>query len=75
MANFEMTQEQLDKIIVACKPVSMIMLQCGTPRNPQENANLAWKSLGEELGFDHMTVRPSKKGQRFFSAQKKDLLS
>ena len=73
MKNFEMTQEQLDKIIKACKPVPMIMLQCGTPRSTQENANDAWKSLGEELGFDPMTVKPNGKGERFFSAQEKDI--
>ena len=68
MANFEMTQEQLDTIMNACKPVPMIMLQCGEPSSPQENANAAWASLGRELGFDHMTVSPNGKGDRFFSA-------
>ena len=40
-----------------------------TPSSPQENANNAWARLGEELGFDSMTVRPIQgKGQRFFTA-------
>ena len=69
MKNFEMTQDQLDKLMDACKPVVMIALQCGTPASPQENANFAWKSLGKEMGFDHMTVRPNGKGDRFFSAK------
>ena len=55
---FEMSQEQLDKIMDACKPVPMIMLQCGEPRSPQENANSAWAVLGKEMGFDSMTVKP-----------------
>ena len=67
--DFEMTHEQLGKIMDACKPVPMIMLQCGTPSSPQENANRAWATLGEELGFIPMTVKPNGKGDRFFSAE------
>lgn len=67
---FEMTAEQLAKLMDAGKPVSMIALQCGTPSSPQENANRAWQSLGEEMGFIWDTVRPvSGKGNRFFTAE------
>lgn len=66
---FEMSQEQLDKILEACKPVPYIAIQCGTPPSPQENANYAWAKLGREMGFDAMTVKPSKGGDRFFSAE------
>lgn len=66
--NYEMTQADLEKLLEAMKPVPMIMLQCGTPRSQQENANAAWKALGERMGFDHMTVRPNGRGDRFFSA-------
>ena len=66
---YEMTQEQLDNLMEACKPVAMIMLQCGRPASPQENANNAWASLGEEMGFDGMTVEPTGKGDRFFTAE------
>jgi len=69
MKEFEMSQGQLDEIMDACRPVPMIALQCRSPRSPQENANAAWKKLGQELGFKHMTVRPSSKGPRFFSAE------
>ncbi len=66
---YEMDKADLAKILDACKPVPMIMLQCGTPPPPQENANNAWAILGKELGFDSMTVRPIQgKGQRFFTA-------
>ena len=54
---FRMTQEQYDKIIEACKPVPMIMLQCGNPPSQQENANRAWERLGGEMGFDSKTVQ------------------
>ena len=66
---FEMSEEQLSTLLDACKPVRMIALQCGNPRSPQENANDAWRSLGQEMGFDGMTVRPvAGKSQRFFTA-------
>ena len=66
-----MTQEQLNAIISACQPVPMIMLQCGNPSSQQERANRAWASLGAEMGFDYMTVRPNGKGDRFFTAEEK----
>jgi len=66
---FKMTQTNLDKILEACKPVPMIMLQCGTPSSPQENANTAWEALGKEMGFVADTVLPvAGKGQLFFTA-------
>lgn len=66
--NYEMTQADLDEILEACKPVPMIMLQGGVPRSPQENANRAWEKLGVKMGFDHMTVQPTDRGDRFFTA-------
>ena len=67
--NYEMTQEDLDVILDACKPVPMIMLHIGTPSSPQENANCAWAALGKKMGFDYMTVQPIPgKGTKFFSA-------
>ena len=69
MREYEMSQEQFDKIIDACQPVPMIMLQCGSPPSPQERANDAWESLGLEMGFQYMTVKPSPKGGRFFTAE------
>lgn len=69
MKDYEMTQDQFDKILKASQPVMMIALQCGNPGHPQENANAAWQALGNEMGFKYMTVKPSKKGNRFFSAE------
>lgn len=66
---YEMTQEDLDNLMDAMKPVPMIMLQCGTPPSQQENANRAWAALGTKMEFDSDTVQPiSGKGTRFFSA-------
>ena len=67
--NYEMTEEDLKEILDACQPVPMIMLQCGNPSSPQENANRAWRRLGEKMGFDSDIVQPIHgKGDRFFTA-------
>lgn len=66
---YEMTQQDLDTLMEAMKPVPVIMLQCGNPPSQQENANNAWHRLGEKMGFDSATVQPiSGEGARFFSA-------
>ena len=68
---FELTQEQLNLLLDASKPTPVIFLSGEKPlfNSPQENANYAWEKLGKELGFDYMTVEPSGKGNRFFSAE------
>ena len=67
---YEMTEEDLEIIKDACKPVPMIALNCGTPSSPQENANAAWERLGKKMGFFHTTVEPAGKGgERFFIAE------
>lgn len=66
---FEMTQEQLDKILDACKPVPYMVIGGVQPRTPQENANDAWKALGEEMGFKYMTVEPCGPDQKVFMAE------
>lgn len=55
---FTMTDEQLETIFDACKPVMCIKIGNYTPRSPQENANDAWAKLGLEMGFDPTTVNP-----------------
>ena len=72
MIDFEMTDEQLQKIIAASKPTPVMFLTGGKPmfKSAQENSNEAWKELGEELGFDYMTVEPNGKGDKHFSANK-----
>lgn len=69
---FEMSEEQLKKILDASKPTPVMYLSSGQlmGNTPQGNANRAWKSLGEEMGFIWNTVEPSPgKGDRFFSAE------
>lgn len=71
MKDFEMTEEQFKEIMDACKPTPVMYLSGGKRmfKTPQENANDAWEKLGKELGFDHTTVKPNGKGDRFFSAE------
>lgn len=65
---YEMTQEDLEAILKACQPVPYMVMGGMAPRSQQENANAAWAALGEKMGFDSMTVQPSRKGDRFFTA-------
>lgn len=65
---FEMSADDLAALLSACRSVPMIALQCGPISSPQENANRAWCALGDRMGFEGMTVEPSEKGQRFFTA-------
>ena len=67
--NYEMTEEDLEELLDACKPTICIKIGNYSPPSPQENANRAWARLGEKYGFDSMTVNPiANKGDRFFSA-------
>ncbi len=70
---FEMTQEQLDKMLEACKR-NLKFEDFGGAMvahvGPDYNAvNEAWKKLGDEMGFFWKTVLPvPEKGDRFFTA-------
>jgi len=67
---YEMTESDLKKLLEACKPTPCMYLSGGTlmGSSPQENANAAWDELGKKMGFESMTVQPSSKGERFFTA-------
>lgn len=71
---FEMTEDDYNGLIEACKPVPAMYLSGGAPMfgTPQDNANAAWGRLGERMGFDGMSVEPSPKGGRFFTAVPKE---
>lgn len=68
MKEYEMTQSDLDELLNACRPVPYMVFGGMEPSSPQENANSAWKRLGEKMGFDWKSVKPSGKGDRFFMA-------
>ncbi len=67
---FKLTQTQFDVLRKAIRPVPYLALQCGEPASPQERANAAWATLGNEIGFDGMSVEPVQgKGSLFFTAE------
>lgn len=67
--NYEMTDQQLNNLMKACKPVACMMVGGTTPSSPQENANNAWANLGLKMGFDSSTVQPRQgRGTKHFSA-------
>ena len=69
--DYEMTEDDLKKLLDAMKPVPYMIIGGQAPLSRQENANSAWKELGDRMGFDHMTVRPNGRGDRFFKAKSK----
>ncbi len=72
MKEYQMTDEQFERILSASKPVPYIVIGGVPPRSPQEIANTVWEALGEELGFQFMTVKPSEQGDKFFWAEPKE---
>jgi hypothetical protein len=70
--DYEMTQEDLSILLAAITPTPYIAVTGGIgPSSVQERANRAWETLGNRMGFDHMSVRPTGRGDRFFSAEPK----
>ena len=70
---YEISQQQLDRLLDACQLVPLIAIHLGMPCLPQERANNAWDLLGRELGFKHMTVAPiAGRSERFFTAEPMD---
>lgn len=67
---YEMTQEDLDKLLEACTPVPYIIVGGHPPPSTQERANAAWAELGIRMGFVGSSARPVRgKGDLFFSAE------
>ena len=66
---FTLTKEWFEKLLNASKPVPLIALNCGRPRSPQENANSIWQALGEEFGFEYMSVLPNLGDKMKFTAE------
>lgn len=69
--DYEMSETDLKGLLDAMKPVPYMIAGGMRPASQQENANAAWEALGNRMGFEHMTVRPNGKGDRFFSAEPK----
>ena len=65
---FTMTQEQMETLLTACKPVPYMVIGGVSPKSPQDNANAAWCRLGREMGFDGMSVLPNGNDMKSFTA-------
>jgi len=70
---YELTEDELNELLNASKPTPVMYLSGGQSMcgSPQENANRAWEKLGNARGFDYMTVQPSSRGKRFFTAEER----
>lgn len=66
---FELSDADLEKLLDASKPVPLIAIHLGMPPSPQERANAVWEEIGTRMGFKFMTVEPSGKGDKFFTAE------
>lgn len=69
---YEMTDQDLEILLNASKPTLCMEICRKLPRSPQENANEAWRRLGDKIGFDHMTVRPVGNDIKVFTAESKE---
>ena len=67
---YEMTETDLQELMDACRATPCILVgDVNLGSSAQENANVAWRKLGEKMGFDSDTVRPiDGLGNRFFTA-------
>ncbi len=71
---YEMSDADLNELLESMKP-QPVMYGCGgVPlfQSVRERANAAWKRLGDRIGFDYLSVQPTGKGDRFFSAEPKE---
>ena len=50
--DYEMTENDLQEILDACKPQPVMKIGSYVTKSPQEYANMAWQRLGEKMGFD-----------------------
>lgn len=69
---FELSQEDLDSLLDVGKPTPVMYLSGGQliGGTPQENANSAWRRMGEKYGFVWDTAQPiDGKSQRFITAE------
>ena len=55
---FEMTEDDLKKLLDASKPVPYMVFGGVEPLSPRENACAFWRNLGERMGFDWETAEP-----------------
>ena len=74
---FEMQQEEMDKIISINKGNSNTVMMIGGvdfSNNLTEAINAYWKLLSDKYGFEYQTAEGSSKGKLFFLAKPKPIV-
>ena len=67
---FEMSQEDYDKLLEASRPVPLIALNYGPIPSLEQRVGAAWAALGKKMGFIWNTAQPIPgKDSRFFMAE------
>lgn len=66
---YTMSDEQFRLLMEASKPTPYMVIGGIPPTGPQENANNAWKSLGEEMKFKWDTAGPAGGDPKTFTAE------
>ena len=71
MKHYRMTEQQHQEILDAGKPTPVMYLSGGEPmfKDPQENANVAWRRLGKELRFQWDSVQAVGNDSHDFEAE------
>ena len=70
MMEYEMSEEDLKRILDAGKPVPYMSIGGVPPRRAWESLTVVWQELGQKLGFDPWTAQPIPgKGDRVFTAE------
>ena len=74
---FEMTQEEMDKILSINKATSNTVMMIGgvdMSNNLTKAINAYWRILGDKYGFKPLTAEGSSKGKLFFLAEPKPIV-
>lgn len=67
---FELTDEEMDSITAAARPVMYLVAGGRPPTSPHESVNNQWKALGVKHKFVWDTAKPIEgKGPKHFTAE------
>ncbi len=70
MREYELSEEQLQRLLDAAEATPYIVVGGTEPPSAQDNADAVWQSIAREMGFVWDTVEPAPgKGQRFIVAE------
>lgn len=64
---FTITEEEMQMVLDASKPVPYMVLGGMEPSSPRENANRAWQAIGRTYGVEWDSIRPVDEAARIMS--------